>query len=261
MALSARLLRPRASGGGFDPRSIANCALWLDASVNSSLTFNGNTVSEWRDLSGNGRHFSQGTAAFQPNGVNRTQNGKRVLDFQGNQVLIGNAATLNTIRNVPGATAVCAIAFDATGANGVVFNFSIATNASTARFQIGQASSVGGTYCGGRRLDANTFASAFYADNTNPRIQSGVLDYANSDAFIWENGTLQNSNTSFQTTGNCQDADHAGVTIGNNSAVLTDAPRLDGWIGEILVWPRALTTAERLAVERYMGAKWGIAVT
>jgi hypothetical protein len=258
MAMNPRLLRPT---GQFDPRRIAGLALWLDASVTSSLTFNANTVSEWRDLSGNGRHFSQGTAADQPNGVNRTQNGKRVLDFQGNQVLTGNAATLNTIRNAPGATAVCAFAFDATGTNGVVFNFSTATSASSARFQIGQAVSAGGTYCGGRRLDVDSFASVVYADNTNPRIQSGVLDYANSDAFIWENGTLRNSNTSFQTAGNSQNADHAGVAIGNTSSVLAGGSRLDGWIGEILVWPRALTTAERQAVERYMGAKWGIAVT
>jgi hypothetical protein len=257
MPMSPRLLRPTPTG--FDPRRIANLGIWLDATVDSSLTFNGNTVSEWRDLSGNGRHFAQGTAASQPNGVNVTQNGRRALQFSGGQGMSGNAATLNTIRNVPGATAICVFRFDSAGATGVVFNFSIATAVQTSRFQIGQSSGVGGTYAGGRRLDANSFASAFYADNTNARVQSGVLDYANSDAFIWQNGTLENSNTSFQTTGNSQDADHLGVTIGAN-VISVGSQFLTGWIGEILVWPRALTASERQRVERYLGRKWGITV-
>jgi len=257
MSMNPRLLRPLASG--FNPRQIAGLALWLDASATSSLTFNGNTVSEWRDLSGNGRHFAQGTAASQPNGVNVTQNGRRALQFSGGQAMNGNAATLNTIRNAPGATAVGVFKFNSTGVNGVVVNFGIATATQTGRVQVGQNSGVGGTYAGGRRLDANSFASAFYADNTNARVQSGVLDYANSDAFIWENGTLQASNTSFHTNGNSQDANHAGVVIGSNN----DAPGslfLAGWIGEILVWPRALTDLERQRVERNLGRKWGITI-
>jgi hypothetical protein len=257
MGMNPRLLRPTPTG--FDPRRIANLGIWLDATVDSSLTFNGNTVSEWRDLSGNGRHFAQTTAGNQPNGVNVTQNGRRALQFSGGQAMNGNAATLNTIRNAPGATAVGVFKFNSTGVNGVVVNFGIATAANVGRFQIGQNSGVGGTYAGGRRLDADSFASAFYADNTNARVQSGVLDYANSDAFIWENGALKASNTSFQTNGNSQDANHAGVVVGSNLAS-AGSLFLNGWIGEMLVWPRALTDLERQRVERYLGRKWGITV-
>ena len=40
MAMSPRLLRPRASG--FNPRSIPGLAVWLDASKASSVTLDGN---------------------------------------------------------------------------------------------------------------------------------------------------------------------------------------------------------------------------
>ncbi len=40
--------------------------LWLDAADDSTLTVSDGAVSEWRDKSGNGRHFGQGTADRRP---------------------------------------------------------------------------------------------------------------------------------------------------------------------------------------------------
>jgi len=64
MPMSPRLLRPRATG--FNPKSISGLKLWLDVANTSSLTFNGSTVSQVNDLSGNGFHATQGTANNQP---------------------------------------------------------------------------------------------------------------------------------------------------------------------------------------------------
>jgi hypothetical protein len=258
MGMNPRLLRPTPTG--FDPRRIANLGLWLDATVDSSLTFNGNTVSEWRDLSGNGRHFAQGTAGAQPDGVTRTQNGRRVLDFDATRFMTGNAASLTTLRNVPGATAVIVARLDQTSRNGAFFNFSTAVGVSFARFQMGQSTTIGGTYVGGRRLDANSFAATPFSDNTNSQILTGVLNYSAASAFIYSNGSLQASNTSFQTSGNSDDTSHAAVSLANNSNTLSGSQPHDGWIGEMLVWSRALADLERQRVERYLGRKWGITV-
>lgn len=54
----------------FDPRTLGNLALWLDARYPNGLggtaPADGTAVSQWNDLSGNGRHVTQGTGANQP---------------------------------------------------------------------------------------------------------------------------------------------------------------------------------------------------
>lgn len=54
----------------FDPRTLGNLALWLDArfpnGFGGSIPADGTALSQWNDLSGNGRHATQGTGANQP---------------------------------------------------------------------------------------------------------------------------------------------------------------------------------------------------
>jgi len=258
--MNNRLLRPLASG--FNPKSIAGLGMWLDASVDSSLTLNGNTVSQWSDLSGNGRNAAMVTAALQPDATTRTQNGLRVLDFDGTKSMlvhstaagVTNLAGAAIARNVPGVTMIAACAFDTSSSTQFLYHAS--TNSMPSRSAV--VMSGGNILAGGRRLNTDSFASVGYAHNANANIISGVLDYANSDAFIYQNGALQDSSTSFQTDGNSQDGDSASVEIG--STANSTSTRLNGFIGELLVFQRALTTAERQRVERYLGQKWGITV-
>lgn len=79
MPMNNRLLRPRQTG--FDPRSIPGLQLWIDASVSSSVTLNSGNVSLINDLSGNGRHLEQTTAATQPAYLTSGRNGRNVIDF------------------------------------------------------------------------------------------------------------------------------------------------------------------------------------
>jgi hypothetical protein len=248
--MNPRLLRPLASG--FNPKSIAGLGLWLDASVTSSLTFNGDTVSEWRDLSGSGRHFSQATAGSQPDGNSRTQNGLRVLDFDGNDFLTGNSATLNLTRNVSGLTVFAVVKEDVIASNVTLFFAS--TGGGLTRLSVRNF----GTQktAGGRRLDADSFAST--GDNlrtTNPLVSSVVADYANADLFLYESGTLTASNTSFQTAGTTSDTDSTGVAIAGN---LAGAEGLNGFFSEVVVYQRALPTTERQKIEGYLAWKWGL---
>jgi len=254
MGMNPRLLRPTESG--FNPRRIAGLGIWLDATVDASLTFNGNTVSEWRDLSGNGRHFAQTTAGNQPNGVSTTQNGRRVLAFSGSQFMDGNAAALNLLQNVPGGTVISVLQFTSASENYVVLR--VSNNLVSARLELGQTTSApAGTYIGGRRLDADSFALISHAADTSARVRTGILDYANSDAYIYRDGTLENSTSSFQTSGNTSNTASGLVRIGANNI---GGGGFSGWIAECLVWPRALADAERQRVERYLGRKWGITV-
>lgn len=254
MAMNPRLLVPRAS---FDPRSIAGLGLWLDASVNSSLTFNGSTVSEWRDLSGNGLDFSQATAANQPG--NRTLGTRQALDFDGSAWLVGNAASLSIARNVGGLTIIVAGELDTTTSARVFVNISRNGNVSQARALLDFDNASNSFRAGGRRTDADSFDFVVSGGSatTGPVVLTGVYNYAASDLFLYVSGSLLASNTSFQTDGNTSDTDSDNVSVAQNSF---GVGALDGAIGEILIYQRALSAAERQRVERALGKKWGIAV-
>jgi hypothetical protein len=90
MPMSPRTLRP---GGVFTPRIIPGLAAWYDASNASSITLNSTTVSQWNDLSGNGRHQTQGTALIQPNYVSSGLNGRPVIQTTGTQWMQAAAFT------------------------------------------------------------------------------------------------------------------------------------------------------------------------
>jgi hypothetical protein len=254
MPMNPRLLRPTASGV-FDPRRIAGLGLWLDAGVDSSLTFNASTVSEWRDLSGNGRHFSQSTAASQPS--TSTLNGRRVLSVAGASFMVGSNDVQTVLRNVSGVTVICVASFG-TGNNTNLIFFSNGTNQNQARFLMGRNSSYGGNFgVGGRRLDADSFAGIGYSAGTGSEVYAGLFDYSDNDAFLFAGGTQQASNTSFLTAGNTSDTSSLASALfgtGTGTALATAT------LGELLIYSRALSATERQAAERYLGRKWGLTV-
>lgn len=95
MSMSPRLLRPRATG--FNPKSISGLKLWLDVANTSSLTFNGSTVSQVNDLSGNGFHATQGTANNQPTYEATGANGKPTLYFDSTDSVTSSATIADYI--------------------------------------------------------------------------------------------------------------------------------------------------------------------
>jgi hypothetical protein len=254
MPMSPRLLRPVARSG-FNPTRLSGLGLWLDASADSSLTFNGSTVSEWRDLSGNGRDFSQETAGSQP--TTSTLNGRRVLSAAGSQFMAGNAASLTLFRNIPGATLIAAASFSTTN-NTNLFFASVPTNAGVARAIMGRSTAFSNGFgFGGRRADSDSFQGAGYSAGTGNEVYASVADYVGRTIFVFAGGTQQASNTNFQATGNTSDTSSLGLGvfgtgIGGGLATAT--------LGELLIYNRALSTEERQQAERYLGNKWGITV-
>jgi hypothetical protein len=92
MAMSPRLLRPRATG--FNPKNISGLAAWFDADDASTFTLSGSAVSEWRDKSGNGYSVSQSTGNNQPARTG-TIGGRACIDFDGtNDYLVSDGTGL-----------------------------------------------------------------------------------------------------------------------------------------------------------------------
>jgi hypothetical protein len=74
--------------------------LWLDASDDTTITVSGTAVTQWNDKSGNGRNFTQGTAANRPINGAITQNGLNIIKFEANDfVSHGTASTWNFLHD------------------------------------------------------------------------------------------------------------------------------------------------------------------
>ena len=235
MAMSPRLLRPRATG--FNPKSIAGLAWWLDASDGSTVTLNGSAVSAWGDKSGNSRNVLQATSNNQPSYSN-SQNGKQVITFDGvNDRLSASAAfSLGT----SGYTFM-AVAFHTSGfqvlAEGGSLNpyFSSDPNGGVRGFRHWDGFS-----------EVDTGAGAYTSGTWF------VLEYVISSAsrIIAVNGSVRVSGAGTSRSASLQ-------TIGSTT---TGGFLWDGRVAEVLVYSSALASTQRSAARKYLGSKWGVAV-
>lgn len=242
-----------ASGGRFlDLAALPNCALWLDASDSSTITLSDGKVSQINDKSGNARHFTQGTYSLQP-GIDTTQNGLAVLDFDGGDRLLLGSSGLG--RNVAGMTIYAVAKFDTLSSRSAIFSLSHGAAVGYNRLLLEASVTANKPGVGGRRLDGDSYQIVQGATNcpSGFAAYTGILDYANSDAFIYVGATLDGSTTSFQTDGNTSDTDSLQSAIGANIPYF-----LDGKIGELAVFHAAHDADTRSLIWAYLNRKWGL---
>lgn len=195
-------------------------------------------VSAWADQSGSGNHATQGTAARQPLYVPASINGHPALYFSGSS----SADILTTgafARNQPH-SALAVVSWDDFPAANEYFLDGLALN--TAIMRKVPATNEAGTYAGVVLNGAVTFSGV-------PFVASAVFDGANS--LVAKDGAA--------TSGSAGVANASGVSIGADGGGAYVAP-LWGRIAEVILYSRGLSTAERQQVERYLGARYGIAV-
>jgi hypothetical protein len=236
--MNPRLLRPTASG--FNPRSIAGLALWLDASDTASVTLVSGLVSQWNDKSGNGRNATQTTANDRPSTA--TINGKQGISFNGTTSQLnvsapwGAAVTLFYVTTPSTINDTYLFASDGVGSSpGMLSRYS---NGGTRRdFEWWNAN-------GSDRLIVATSSSGL-----------NVLSFTNADggAFF---GFLNGTQTATKSPVAATTSGRSLVAIGSaNNVGYSDAT-----IGEFLIYGRVLSTPERRRVESALGKKWGITV-
>jgi len=263
MAMSPRLLRSRASG--FNPKSIAGLSLWLDASDASTITLNGATVSEWRDKSGNARHLSEATANNQP--TMSTLNGRGAISFDGvNDRLITSSTLMAVGTNSFTLFQALECAFPGgVGTEGRSFEHRIAEGgADDNQMAVNWSANQGPAWLFGTlrtRVKSLRTAVSYNADQrfdsvdaANPGIVTLTGTYAPAAATstAWWKNTASPSSSGTSDGGNL-----LGIAIGcRNNA--TKSLFFGGKVVETLCYVGAVTTAQRLLVQKYLGAKWGI---
>ena len=238
MPMSPRLLRPRATG--FNPKSIAGLAAWYDASVASSITLNGSTVSQWNDLSGNDRHQVQGSASLQPNYSATNANGKPALTTTGTQWMQASAF--------------------ASSASATIFLVWKISNAAGTPF-IWQRGAVNDVHSFLMNPGTNQLQARRGASNQGTLTVSGL-----GTPDIWRVGTLVFSTTLSRVyNGNTVGADNTATVsapVGNKVLTLfaLDSATRAGHpgIAEFLYYSSQLDDTQQAVVRTYLGKKWGI---
>jgi hypothetical protein len=225
-AMSPRLLRPVASG--FNLKSIAGLEMWMDGSDSTTMTFNGSNVSEWRDKSGKGTTFTQGTALNQPTFTASARNGRSGINFP-------NVAQMNGPAGFSFAQPTTwVMAFQAPTSTGTWSLY----DGNTARQHIfGNGPTEMRMFAGSSPVIATLVSSSWYV------------------AALIYNGASSTHRVSTLTA--------STVNAGANSIT---APRiganngLRGDLGELAMFSRALSDAEATAVLRYLSKKWDVAI-
>jgi hypothetical protein len=240
--------------------SMISTALWLDAADNSTITASSGVVSQWNDKSGNSRNAVERAGIGKPTLATAVQNNLNTIRFNGAQAFsVPTAASMT--RNIGGFSIIAIRKFAALPATEQNI-FRASTNGFSSRVFFGAgATAANKVQVGGRRLDADSFASVASsgdASTTLFEIQSGIYDYANSDLYLHINGTLIASSTSFQANGSTSDTDSQLVAIGGGGGFDFTAGFFNGDIGELVALPTAASLDTRQRIEGYLAHKWGL---
>ncbi|MCA3339771.1 MAG: hypothetical protein INF90_14730 [Roseomonas sp.] len=227
-------------------------ALWLDWADASTISL-ATGISEVRDKSGNGRHWTQSTPASQPAYRRDGINGLGSVSFDG---------TPKALQRTPEAWA-----FQYPITSFIVFRAAAFTNAYNSLFEF--FTSAGPTTAGWSDLIKSNGRSAVYSTNTagtQPNYDgTGALTYGTNRTYIFcgihQNNSLvglQNGNTDGSNTGSYT----LRTNLGTSALYIGSSPlfaRYTNWmIGEVVIFNNAeLPIAARNRILGHLGWKWG----
>lgn len=234
--------QPSVDGGGILPYSISGLQLWLDAADTSTIIESSGSVSQWNDKSGNGNNATQGSGSNQPTTGTVTQNGKNVIDFDGNDYLILPSA----LYSIP---------------NGDHTIFFISKQDAMSAERLISAAASGTTR---HSAEYTAAGNIVYFNNASfNNVQASINETAFNVIGFGKSGTTQ----FIQINNGTAVTDNAGTNISGIDLYyiavnqLASSGFLDGNIAEIIIYNRALSAAEKILVYQYLGAKWGITLS
>lgn len=233
-------------------------AIWYRAADLSGLA-DGTAISSWTSTWGTST-ASQATGTNQP--TKQTVNGITVVRFDGsNDRLSLNGDALTLSQNKGGVTIFARVKMNAlTSTNGYIVHLSNGLSVANDRAAV-LARSTGAVDASGRRLDADTRVAVTGGSigTTAIRTLVGLFDYTNNDLFIYMDGSTIASNlNTWGAAGNTSNTASLGADFGTDTTAGSFGS-MD--LYEVLVYSRALTTAERQQVENYFLITAGLTAT
>ena len=223
----------------FNPGQVSGCTLWLDGQDTSVMQLSGTTVNQWNDKSGNKNNTNavSGTPIYTQNAIN----GSSAILLNGSSSFTGPAANTGT---------ALSCFFVGTMAN---------TTASAGR-AVSVGSSDSSSLTGAVVIGRNLLTAGIWSYRNNTQLSQASLTYTTPfiacTIFDGTNNTLYfngAAGTAISATGSFN---YTQYSIGIGSAMAWV-----GYIGEVVMWNRALTTAERTLLEAYFAQKWSLSTS
>ncbi len=249
---------------GFNPLSLSPL-LWLKADAISALN-DADAITTWADSSGNGRNGAGTNATYKTN----IANGKPVARLAAGYFTIATSTALFNALHYTGGTVLAVASFGVVADPNAIYgllgnNGGTASNVGYALYWDDRASQSmnnglrGTIFAGGNVTVSSNVQSALVTQQAFA-VVSSVTDPQNATASLRStmrvNGgtAIQNNSATGTATANNARFDLQIGAAGNNTA----AAYAD--IAEIIVYGTKLADADRMAAERYLGVKWGVAV-
>jgi hypothetical protein len=247
----------------------SNLIVWLNTGNSASITQSAGAVSLWSDLSGNAYNFSQGTASRRPAYTAAGgPSGRPALSF--------NAASINYLsrNNISGAisfaggvSSFAAASFNAS-TNGKGFERIYDFGNGTASENIwlgrqGTGANIGYETRSGGAI-AQTYATSNVLVNGTNNIyetveQGGTAGTLSAVAF-YKAGTVQASSGTFGSFSYVPNSITRTLDyIGKSNWAADDY--FSGTMSEILLYNTAMNTTQRVILENYLWAAWGLPVS
>jgi len=238
---------PWEGGGGvpvFDPRLYGTLAWWLRG---DDMTLNGADVSSWNDKSGNGRHWTQGTALWQP--------AKSVASLNGRDGVVFAATALEHLLG-PNLNALGMASAEMFLVGKAVADPAVAAGAGSGIWQIGTG--VADYYPFTDGVVYTGFGSAArktVGNMTTPLTAAHVLNVITSATEYTSAINGATSGGDFFTTATNAVGWYTAPTLGKGVGALY----YNGTMWEMIVYSAKLSTANRAAVVAGLKAYYGIA--
>lgn len=241
--------RARHGSHAFAPVQLSGCALWLAADF--GVTTSGAAVTAWTNRGSAGGTVSQGTAGarptYQATGFGATS--MPYLSCDGGDYLESTASSLVTAGSALTVFVVCS--HNASAGGGL-----FAIRRSTRFLSAIELVAGGIHYASSNGVDAGAnivLAAGSLNGITSAHVARWSFGGAGQAPVYASNGTAATTSSGTQGT----ETGATGFMVGG---VQPAAQYLTGRLAEVIVYVRALTANEALLVERYLGARYGIAV-
>jgi len=222
----------------FSPNKLAGLTLWLDASDIGTIIESGGFVSEWNDKSSNNNAVTQVTGSRQPETGIDTINGVNAITFDGIDDFLQRTTFTGGVIIQPNTIFIVWEIPVLPAATRKIIDGGAGANR-----QIIELNSINIW-----RMWAGGFANGTLRAINTPYITSSLFNTTSSEGYI--NGVLDIS-------GDVSTRDLDGITLGARFNITNF---LNVKIGEMIIYDRALSTAERLLMETYLSNKWRIAL-